>query len=331
MTIHRKKREAALVICILAVGLFCWSACAAPIKVFILSGQSNMVGFGKINDFCSGCPLGTIEQNTFSKIAWYVAVDNDTSITFIDPLAPGNPRQFSGFTTFGPEIGIAKKLSVKYPGEQLIFVKVAWGGKNLQENWINNAAGVYTWFKTRVKDALNDIPTRPKFASGYTIAGMIWIQGESDGLDASMAKTYAAHLATFVNTIRTDSYLGFPSSLPFVYGKIQNAKRWAYSPDHVLENAKWIPYGLNVQVGQYRAQTIPCVRCTDGSSSANATVWNSESSDNPFNKWHYDSQGVTNVGLALGQAMVELLEGKTKPWGCSNPSSKVWAQSLINN
>jgi hypothetical protein len=356
---------------------------STPIKVFILSGQSNMVGYGKVNgthldrlsapciDPSASPPdptlttpfdLGDISQYTF-PIPFYVAIETK-DLRKWEQLMPGEGGLCKyNYYTFGPEIGIARKLTNKYPNDKFIFIKIACGATTLSGNWLNNerqnpqfdVVGTYTWFKTRISEALGYINAREQVKqNGYTISGMLWMQGESDGAafkpdgssNVDNAMAYSKNLADFVEKVRKDIYDlvktangAYPANpnpppnpnIPFAYGKIKNA-RWTTGDRAGL--SVW-PYGLNVQIGQYRAQAIPCTRCTDGTSNAAATVWASESSVDPdgatnyYMKCHYDTRGVYNVGLALGQAMVDLLENKTKPKGCSDPVVRNWEQLLL--
>ena len=109
-----------------------------PVKVFILSGQSNMVAFGRVDGTAKGT-LQTISkvQNKFPNL-----VDHDTgewaarndvryrgvlSALGNGPLAPGY-----GSTTnsFGPELGFGHVLGW-YLDEPVLLIKAAVGGRAL--------------------------------------------------------------------------------------------------------------------------------------------------------------------------------------------------------
>lgn len=106
-----------LMIRVLALmGLLLYGSTPAAVKVFLLSGQSNMVGFGKISKI--------LDSNSFQ---------------FSFPIIPRNPCTFLDCKTdtcverfnFGPEVGIAKVLSAAYPKDKIILIKAAWSGKGL--------------------------------------------------------------------------------------------------------------------------------------------------------------------------------------------------------
>lgn len=283
----------------LIVGIHClvWSASQAfggATKVFILSGQSNMHGLGKVNE------LGDLSKYTFPNITMYSALGKADHDTTIHPLAPGNSHypdeQLDPSSIFGPEIGIAQVLSQSFPKEDLIFIKIAWGGSSLQNDWLLNTTNVYGWFKERLFEALH------KISGTFKICGMIWMQGESDACDPDMAQNYASNLKTFVNSkIRAD--LGIPN-LPFVYGVIH----WTTYPDG---RKNWT-FGPMVQDQQKIAQSmIANVKCV--TETANAEVWsNSDANSSEFNLGfninHYSTQGQLKVGEYLGQGMVDLYQ-----------------------
>lgn len=281
--------------------LVLWPDYGNAAKVFILAGQSNMEGLGLVSD------LSPISQYVFQKVKIYSSVWGLPSFSFYPVLRPGNP--FPDSSTFGPEIGIAQVLTVTYPQDSLIFIKAAWGGTSLNDDWLGGRA--YTWFWSIIGPALDSIGTPGK----DSIAGMFWMHGEEDACFDTMAGRYAGNLRTFVvDKIRKDFDL---ASLPFVYGKIKN--------DTVSYGVYGWPYGGTVQMEQYRAQSmIPCVRCTDGSADSNATRWNVQPGDpgyaSGFNWRHYDTHGVLVVGKALGTAMVQLLSGDTAVPGCTRPA-----------
>jgi hypothetical protein len=298
---------------------------AQPIKVFILSGQSNMGGHGYVEEL-PGYDLahGTHYQNSFSMVEIHYAFDGLSTIQSFDNLTPG---QFQ--VTFGPELGIAKTLLNYYNGEKLIFVKINWGGTILKEHWIDNAIhsipagniGLFTWYKARITEALNKIKAS-KGDSGYTLCGIFWMQGESDGFYPDYASTYGNNLNIFVTqklrplfTQNNYKITYLNGELPFVYGKIHNRLN--------ADGNYLIPYGSDVQSQQTIAQKlIPCVRCTDGTKKA--SVWptyiENEGSKHPI---HYNTSGAIAAGEALGSAMVDLFKG-TKTYGCSQ-------QNIVNS
>jgi hypothetical protein len=277
---------------------------SAPVKVFILSGQSNMVGVGKVSE------LSAVADYTFPNIRAYVAINGEPSTRFINPLQPGatsNTVPEISKQWFGPELGIARVLTARYPEEKLIFIKVACGGTGLESDWLSNGnlsscgleVPLYTWFLSNVKRALSDIKIhgdRPVYS------GFIWMQGESDANDPGAAKRYGVNLRAFFHKIRAD----ISNSIPIVYGVIANAR---------IPNTPCLTYtaGMQVQIEQYLTQSLvnKCY-CTD--KTKDDSVWlgpDSADPDNPnYVTAHYNTRGVLDAGEQLGRKMVDLLDGK---------------------
>ncbi|HOX51013.1 MAG TPA: sialate O-acetylesterase [Fibrobacteria bacterium] len=110
--------------------LLAGTALAAPMhRVFILSGQSNMNGLGRMEDLMKklytppkrvklfkdqeGCPEGS---------AWCLPDDHTWR-----PL-----RVQASDETFGPEMGLSEILSAKYKDDTVDLLKVSWGGSSLE-------------------------------------------------------------------------------------------------------------------------------------------------------------------------------------------------------
>ena len=327
--------------------LLCLSiAFPSPIKVYILSGQSNMCGLGKMTDIITNDSFAGY-RTMYPRIKFFLGLEGN-ELTSSDTLKPGasayqNLGGISGNNTFGPELGIAKILSNKFSNDTMAFIKVPWGGTILETNWAmdqpkpNETIRVYSWFISKVKEALNQLSRSPE---GYEIRGVIWMQGEGDGLDSGMSSRYSKNLFYFVESKLRPDLNNYPAilingKLPFVYGRIHNEK----FPAGTFENASWTemwPYGDRVQREQYIAQNeIPCVRCSD--TSLKATVWASGRADAflGFGSPHYNTQGAIRVGEGLGKAMVDLLSGKGD-FGCTDngaepgPNIKNASDSLVN-
>lgn len=290
-------------------------ASGAPVKVFILTGQSNMVGFGKSTEITQsdGIPV------EFTKVRYYSALEGVTDpITIKSTLKKGTyqsvmvtkPSGTFFISSFGPELGIAKVLTAKYPNEQLVLVKVTKGGTSLADNWIKDVDSVYSWFKSKVGEAMKDIETKYG-KSGYGIAGVFWMQGEADACFPEMASIYSDNLKYFADSrlrpfLNTYPSLPVNGSIPFIYGEIHTG---------------W-PIGLVVLQEQYKGQSkIPCVRCMTGSRTA--TRWDENPVDQyetgaGFSGAHYNTQGTLKVGIDFGNAYLALIAGN-QGLGCPDP------------
>jgi hypothetical protein len=118
-----------------------------PVKVFILSGQSNMVGQGNITPLGTAGTLETITktENKFPNLLnganW--SVRNDVTYRGVI-AATGNsaltPGHNNGTTTIGPEIGFGHVMGYHHD-EPVLIIKSSEGGRALgwQESLIQLA------------------------------------------------------------------------------------------------------------------------------------------------------------------------------------------------
>ncbi|MDB5048573.1 MAG: celE1 [Fibrobacteres bacterium] len=272
----------------------------AATRVFILAGQSNMVGLGKV----SGIPAGYL--NGAGKVAYYVTAPAGISpYEFTNPIKAGNAAESSSCNSgtqyiskgnFGPEVGMAKVLAAAYPADKIVLVKAAWGGTSLATGWVGGSAPTYIWFRNQTRLMLDDL--KMKFP-GYQLQAIVWLQGETDGSDPNFAKAYKANFQTLIAKMRTD----FGANLPFLYGTIQNSGTTA--------GGRVWPYGNAVVHVQRTLRGIANLGCTSKSSSGKATVYTEEygaqCSSTPcaepcygYNRFHYNADGALFVGESLG-------------------------------
>jgi hypothetical protein len=215
--------------------IFVGTSTRAETKVFLLAGQSNMLGEGGYADYM---PHGTIwTQPPYDKAdlpcpAPYnqpldaVKFWNYTPDTIVDqshnagigtdwiPLQNGYGNKVN---EFGPELSFGAKLHQMYPSDEIYLVKYAVGGTDLGSQWnpANTGSGaLYPLFKSRVNAAINNLVLKGKIP---TVAGMIWMQGENDSTVPAFAASYAANLKNLILSVRAD----FNSpNMKFVAGRI---------------------------------------------------------------------------------------------------------------
>jgi hypothetical protein len=300
----------------------CSITLSAPAKVFILSGQSNMCGYGLSSDIMKD-DFFSMYRNGF-PVKLYKAFDNGPLYTYSkltsDISGYINKEGFSGLNTFGPELSIAAKLLAAYPNDKIIFIKIAWAGTGLKSCWLNDSNGVYTWFIARLATALDLIKTDP---AGFILSGFFWTQGESDALDKTTAANYSSNLQYFVNSkIRSFLWNRYPQNmsslnLPFVYSRIRNQSSYCWK------------YGTIVQHEQYVVQKLlTCSRCSDSSTIASFWVYPNTIPGSNFAPPHYNSRGAISVGNGLGNEMINLLAGK-KGLGCNDPMDPQSASDFL--
>jgi len=226
---------------------------AAPVKVFILAGQSNMEGKAKV----SLLEHQARQPKTRARFAHLVDENNrfiereDVWIKFLNrkgnlTVGYGSPGRI------GPELDFGHVMGDHFD-EQVLLIKTAWGGKSLfrdfrppssgppPEEYIERAfeAGqkhkrgrkptreeiresfghYYRLMIAEVKDTLANLKQHfPAYrGQGYEIAGFVWFQGFNDMINKEFTAAYAGHMANFIRDVRKD--LGAPD-LPFVIGQL---------------------------------------------------------------------------------------------------------------
>ncbi|WP_442506750.1 sialate O-acetylesterase [Novipirellula sp. SH528] len=191
--------------------------------VYLLAGQSNMDGRGKMSE------LTAQQRQPFDNaIIFYRNLPKSSDGW--QPLAPG----FSiapGYkgevpsSTFGPELGFATEMLKSNPEHKLALIKGSKGGSSLRRDWNPGVQGEPKTQGQRYRDFVETIQLATKAlkerGDRYTIRGLLWHQGESDSNLSS--DDYEERLLQFVSRIRQDT--GVPD-LRVVVGEVfDNGKR----------------------------------------------------------------------------------------------------------
>ena len=198
--------------------------------VVLLGGQSN----------ASGCSLDEyLKRNVSSeKYAEYQSGYDNVYINFLS-----GANRSHGFVkcatlqgepagTFGPELGLAEKLHEMYPDETFYIIKCAWGGTNLFEQWLSPSSfgrtgKLYKQFVAYVETSLEYLTSKNY---DVNIAGMCWMQGESDAFSLDASMDYEEHLNNFIEDIREKfSEYAADDGIAFVDAYIAaNPAYWVY-------------------------------------------------------------------------------------------------------
>lgn len=176
------------------------SALQAKELIFILAGQSNMVGQGTAKELAPA----------------YRKVPNNVEFYYNGYKTPLNR-----FRHFGPEIGFAHEISRHFPRDTIKLIKFAVGGTSLfawDPNWnalkaksTRNASAGFL-FKKLIKTAKISVKNQ-----NAKLSGVLWMQGEADAKYPVAAKQYAGNLNRFVTKLRLE--LKSPNAL-FIMGSI---------------------------------------------------------------------------------------------------------------
>ena len=183
-----------------------------PRAIYLLGGQSNMDGAGLVSGLSPSLQLAQDDVDMFWSGGW----------TW-QGLAPAS---YWGTSYFGPEIVFGRTMKNANPKQDISLIKHAESGTNLASCWY---PGESRDDPTQGSCYVNFLATFDAAMAGinddHTIAGMIWMQGESDACDAAMASNYADNLRHFITRVRED--VNAPD-MPFAMGKIDCTWHCAY-------------------------------------------------------------------------------------------------------
>lgn len=208
-------------IAIFVSGILVSSPVTADVKLFLLGGQSNMAGVGGYEtDDLLPAEYNVSPPNVKFWDYGTPQPVNGKYGTFVYPWVGDHWVGLQGgfghsSLYFGPEVSFGHRLQELFPNDDIYLVKEGISSSDLAVDWNPNGTGwVYNRFKERVNAALANLR-----AAGHDpkIAGMIWMQGESDALNSSNASSYAANLENFIGKVRGDFN---DPDMPFVMGRI---------------------------------------------------------------------------------------------------------------
>ncbi len=173
----------------------------AKLHLYLLLGQSNMAGRGKL----------AAEDQTPHPCVLMFTLANQWEPA-LEPVTHDKPTMLG----VGPGLAFGKAMAAHDPGVTIGLVPCAVGGTPLKR-W-QQGGDLYSNAVHRARLALLD----------GTLKGILWHQGESDSGTITNANSYGDRLAQMIQDIRAD--LGCPD-LPFVVGQIGEFL-YDRGPDH---------------------------------------------------------------------------------------------------
>lgn len=286
-----------------------------PVKVFFLSGQSNMCGMGRpqsLLPLATGNPKFGYLVDDEGK--WTVRNDVHYIYYVMDKRAVDAPLTVG--SRLGPEVGIGHVLGY-YHDEVVLLIKGACGNRSLgwdfcppstrkrlnkaEEIAAAKAAGKwyagtsYDRYVKHAKNVLADLKSNlPGYkGQGYELAGIFWWQGHKD---RGMAKeTYEQMLVELIQDFRTDFK----------------------SPDaaFVVATVGFGGRNLGPWKGVFEAQMA--VSDPERHPEFKDNVASVDIRDMGGGGYHYGENGATytKVGDAMGRAMAKLLAIRDKKTG----------------
>jgi alpha-galactosidase len=201
------------------------------LKVFLLAGQSNMVGAGAVNaDPKHNDGKGSLEylarQRTDSKFSrlrsdqgeWNER--SDVWVHFLERKGRLRPGYGAREDRIGPELGFGTIMGDHF-SEPVLLIKLAWGGKSLAVDFRPPSAGgdgpgeYYKALVLNTQRMLAGVDVQFPELQGMKpeLVGIGWHQGWNDRVNQAFNDAYETNLAHLIRDLRRD--LNAPD-LPFV-------------------------------------------------------------------------------------------------------------------
>jgi hypothetical protein len=313
-----------------------------PVKVFILMGQSNMLEMGHVK----GDKDGTLEHAVNKENLYPFLIDDAGNWTErqdvrnVAVMQRGNnmsvrKNDWLNITggKIGVEIGIGQQLG-NLLDEPVLILKsaignralgwdllppgsegfeftdskgVTWvhpGYKGSPERWkkgeepkpISWYAGLqYDADTGNAKKVLAELDTYYPGAKKYEIAGFCWWQGDRDSRSEALSSRYERNLVHLIKTLRKD--FDAPNA-PFVCATLGQTKQGDGGNGGVMLDAMYAVDGKSGKYPEFKSNV--------------ATVYSHPFSRGGSSGGHYSGNAKTymDTGLAMGEAMVNLLQGK---------------------
>lgn len=247
------------------------AAAATPaIKVVLLAGQSNMVGAGLVSEL----PSGLLAPTT----GVYIHDEGEVDATLTGAWVPLAPGFGASLAHVGPELSFGLEIQRLRPRPLWGLIKHAVSATSLGADWDPATGPLYASFIDHARRALAALAPYGR----AEVAGLIWMQGESDSFTQADADGYQARLTNFIARVRSD--LALPN-LPVVVGLISTATEWTYG-DRVRAAQTAVADAV-AQVGLVETADLP--------------------RDLALDPYHYTAAGQVTLGQRFATALGDLL------------------------
>jgi hypothetical protein len=301
-----------------------------PVQVFILMGQSNMLGFGKV----AGAGEGSLEHAVKTRKLYPYLIDDAGQWTVRKDVRNVRVMNFKDYTNewmtisgrhIGPEMGIGH-----YVGEALdapvLILKSCIGNRSLGWDLLppgsepyefngqvipgyrgtpddprgNGQKVVGRWYAGKqydddtdsAKQVLANLQKYYPGATRYEIAGFFFWQGAKDGGSDAHAQRYEFNLVNFIKALRRD--FDAPDAL-FVVATMGHGKKGAKDRAGIITDAQLAVDGESGKYPEFAGNV--------------ATFYSNPVSKGGSANGHYGGNAETymNVGEGMGRAMAKLL------------------------
>jgi phospholipase/lecithinase/hemolysin len=244
--------------------------------VFLLGGQSNMVGQGLSSE------LEAPYQNSPEGVLFW--------LNGWVPLSPGFGNTPAHF---GPEVAFGRSIRDAIPNDRIYLVKYGSNGKSLYQDFEPYRGRYFLEMMETYGSALADLD---KAGLVYEIAGMVWMQGESDAYE-SQADAYEANLTSFIEVMRRE--LQTPD-LPFIIARVLDYFGGSLPPK------------IGEQTEPTQASIVRAAQISVAQKTPNVFWFDTDQFavvDPGENPGHYGTQGQLALGKAFAEAILQITRG----------------------
>lgn len=216
-------------------------------KVIVLAGQSNAVGVGHVKylpKFYDDETISRFKAGFDNILIRYISHDIRKD-SFVKVAVNQTEKNKD---TLGPEVGIAKKLTEKYPEEQFFIIKCAFGGSDMNNGWRSPSSGV-PYDPETVVDPAKAIASSAYRSGGWCYHQIISVLG--DGLAELMEAGYTPEIIAFC-WMQGESDSGDPlCAEPYIdrYDCMLRDLRESFAP--AFDNCVYIDAGISEEWGNY--------------------------------------------------------------------------------
>ena len=299
-----------------------------PVKVFILAGQSNMEGHGRVAGEQKGT-LETLSKDPASAARYKHLLDNDGNwiarddvyLYYYSPRGKLTIGNSAAKNAIGPELAFGWVVG-DYIKEPVLLVKWGPGGCSLAGPWRppssgkagdtprgeNGVGSQYDGMIAGTKQALADLKANfPELAGKeHEIVGFGWHQGWNDGCSAKDVAEYEVNMVNFIKDGRKD--LGV-RDLPFVIGG-SGFGGWGQTIDR----------RLGIMKAQAAMETYDEFKGNVKYVETRGFFRDGPVSPRPIRyHWCCNAESYYLIGEGMGKAMVELLGGPKAPPNPTGP------------
>jgi len=288
----------------------------ASLDVYILAGQSNAHGHAPVDDLTSSQQQ---PKSGWFYTSWHHNTSNASTTQYYsswaETVVPGYTRgdatesTLAGSDYFGPELGFISQINGN--GNIPAILKYATGATSLFDgattsSWDTTSSPVgdcWTGFKSAISDGLSKLTSAGR---SYTVKGLIWYQGESDGASSTPIGTISAKLTEFFNA--TLSYLSGTHSVnttnfPIIITKPADANGNVLSWDREYDEASF---------------------------NFNARIVNAYDHHGAYTNVHLQGQDMWNLGVNQGKLMNDIISPSSSAYTPADSSTALWIDANDN-